>query len=380
MHGDHAPSRHPGMAMRLVVSRPLPESPQALFVSYSSALGGAERILLDRAGAVSSAVIACPPGALADAARERGLEVAGLRARRAQLRGSARDRLGAPLRLAGQAAEVRAAVTRYRPGCVVGWSMRGLLSSVAATSAVRGAPPLVFAQNDLLPSPGVARAVRTAARRCRAVVALSQVVADDLGVAEATVIHPGVDLHRFSAAPLPDGPPRVLLLGALVGWKRPGLALEIVARTNATLHVAGAPLDAAGAELLAELRHRAEQPDLRGRVQIPGHSQDSAAALAQATCLLHCADREPFGMVMAEALARGRPVAAPAAAGPLEIVDRSCGSLYRPGDADAGAHALTEVLERAAELVAPARARAEERFDVQVSNRRFAELIAGVAR
>ena len=45
-------------------------------------------------------------------------------------------------------------------------------------------------------------------------------------------------------------------------------------------------------------------------------------------------------MVMAEALARGRPVAAPAAAGPLEIVDHSCGSLYRPGDADAGAHAL----------------------------------------
>ena len=83
-------------------------------------------------------------------------------------------------------------------------------------------------------------------------------------------------------------------------------------------------------------------------------------------------------MVMAEALARGRPVAAPASAGPLEIVDRTCGSLYRPGDAEAGAHALAEVLERAPELAAPARARAEERFDVQVSNRRFAELIAGV--
>jgi len=220
--------------------------------------------------------------------------------------------------------------------------------------------------------------VRTAARRCRSVVALSQVVADDLDVARTTVIHPGVDLHRFSAAPLPDGRPHVLLLGALVGWKRPGLALEIVARTDATLHVAGAPLDRAGARLLADLRRRADQPDLRGRVQVPGHSQDSATALAQATCLLHCADREPFGMVMAEALARGRPVAAPAEAGPLEIVDHSCGSLYRPGDADAGAHALSETLERAPELVAPARARAEERFDVQVSNRRFAELIAGV--
>ena len=42
-------------------------------------------------------------------------------------------------------------------------------------------------------------------------------------------------------------------------------------------------------------------------------------------------------MVLVEALARGRPVVAPAAAGPLEIVDARCGALYPPGDAAAGA-------------------------------------------
>ena len=358
----------------------MPRSPQALFVSYSSVLGGAERILLDRATALSGpAAVACPAGALADAARERGLEVAELKGRRAQLRGSTRDRAGAALRLAAQATEVRAATRDLSPGCVVGWSMRGLLSSAAAMSTVRGAPPLVFAQNDLLPSPGVARAVRASARRAVAVVALSGAIAQDLGL-EAVVIHPGVDLQRFALAPPPAEGRRVLVLGAIVGWKRPDLALEIVARTDATLHLAGAPLDEAGQALLKRLRMRAEQPDLRGRVEIPGTGEDAAPALAAADCLLHCADREPFGMVMAEALARGRPVAAPASAGPLEIVDRSCGALYRPGDADAGAHALSEVLERAPELAAPARARAEERFDVRDSNRRFAELIAHVAR
>jgi len=365
--------------MTVVVSRVLPRSTQALFVSYSGALGGAERILLDRAQALPGPVaLGCPPGPLADSARGLGLQVCLLTARRAELRESARDRAAAPLRLAAQAAEVRAAVLRLRPRCVIGWSMRGLLSSAAALTTVRSAPPLVFAHNDLMPSAGVARVVRAAARRCAAVVALSAAIADDLGL-PATVIHPGVDLERFSKAPPAEGA-HVLVLGAIVGWKRPDLALEIAARSSFTLHLAGAPLDDAGQDLLARLRARADRPDLRGRVQIPGHGEDAAAALEHATCLLHCADREPFGLVMAEALASGRPVVAPAAGGPLEIVDGSCGALYRPGDAEAGARALSEVLERAPELGASARARARELFDVTVSNRRFAELIAGLAR
>ncbi len=34
---------------------------------------------------------------------------------------------------------------------------------------------------------------------------------------------------RFTPSPLPPGPPHALVLGALVGWKRPELALEIAA-------------------------------------------------------------------------------------------------------------------------------------------------------
>ena len=55
-------------------------------------------------------------------------------------------------------------------------------------------------------------------------------------------------------------------------------------------------------------------------------------ALQEHHVLLHCADREPWGLVLIEALAAGRPVVAPAAGGPLEILDRG---LYPPGDADA---------------------------------------------
>jgi hypothetical protein len=358
-------------------------SPQALFVSYVSVLGGAERILLDRAAALPGpAVVACPPGPLADAVRRAGLETVSLPARPAELRGGARRRASAALALAEHAREVRGAVRRLRPACVVGWSMRGLLSAAGALEGVHGAPPLVFAQNDLVPSAGVGLAVRAAARRCALVVALSEAIAAGLP-APVEVIHPGVDLDRFPERPLP-GRPTVLALGAIVGWKRLDLALETVALAARTLpalrlRVAGAPLDDGGAALLERLRRRAEAPDLAGRVDLPGQARDSAEAVAESTCLLHCADREPFGLALVEALAGGRPVVAPAAAGPLEIVDAGCGALYPPGDSVSGAQALVDVLERAPALSSRARERAR-RFDRRDSDRRFAAVIGEVAR
>lgn len=366
---------------------PPPGRPQALFVSYTSLLGGAERILLDRADALEGPVaLACPEGELARRARGLGVHVVALRGRRMEIRGSARDRMGAPVRLAAQAREVRAAVAELGPRCVIAWNMRGLLVATGALAGLRPRRPLLFAHNELLPSALVGRVVRAAARRADRIAALSHAIAADLESdgrlsGRTGVIPPGVDLHRFSPSPPPDGPPEALLLGAIVGWKRPELALEAVALAarelpDLRLRVAGEPIDEAGGALLARLYRRAGAPDLAGRVEFAGQVDDVPAALSRATCLLHCADREPFGMALIEALACGRPVAAPRAAGPLEIVDQSCGSLYEPGDAEAAAAALVDVVRRAPELAAHARARAEERFDVRDSRARFRELIA----
>lgn len=365
-------------------------APQALFVSYTGVLGGAERILLDRAAALEGPVaVACPGGPLAEAARAADLEVVGLRARRFELRATARDRLAGPLRLGAQSREVRRAIAALRPRCVVAWNMRGLLAAAGAMAALRPRRPLVFAQNELLPSPLVGRAVRVAARRADAVVALSNAIALDLDPSgrlgdRTSVIHPGVDLERFAPQPLP-AEPVVLVLGAIVHWKRPELALDAFDRAareepGLRLRIVGAPLGEAGDGLLATLRRRAAQPDFAGRVEIAGEAEDSAAALAGSTSLLHCADREPFGLVMAEALAAGRPVVAPRAGGALEIVDESCGALYEPGDAAEAARALVDVVGGSPELGGAARARAEERFDGRHAGRRFAELIDELCR
>ena len=112
-----------------------------------------------------------------------------------------------------------------------------------------------------------------------------------------------------------------------------------------------------------------------GFVSLPGAVADPAPELARAFCLLHCAEREPFGMAVLEALAAGRPVVAPAAAGPAEIVDRSCGLLYEPGDARAAAAALTDLLgdpERASALGAAGRARAGREFGLDAARSRYA--------
>lgn len=353
-------------------------------MSYAAVLGGAERILLDRARALrGAAALACPPGPLADAGRAAGLEIVSTREWRSELRGSARDRVGAPLRMAAFGREVRRAIIELQPGCVIGSSMRGALAGAAALTGMRSAPPLVFCQNDFVPSPAIRAAVRAAAGRAARVVALSHAVAEDLdpaGRLGVEVIHPGVDLERFVASPPPDGPPRVLVLGAIVAWKRPDLAIdvaELAARRvpGLRVHLVGAPLGDAGRELARALERRAAGA---GVTSLHGGVEDVPGALAGATCLLHCADREPFGVAIAEALASGRPVVAPAAGGPREIVDEHCGALYEPGDAVAAADALVRVVGSAPELAAAARARAERLFDARASNRRFAKLVDGL--
>jgi glycosyltransferase involved in cell wall biosynthesis len=378
------------MAVMLLSRRSMSEpAPRALFASYSGLLGGAERVLLDCATGMDSAAVACPEGPLARAAREAGLPVTLLSPQPLELRHRPRDRVATPARIAAQARELSDAAVRLRPAVVFGWSMRGLLVSAVALRSLRPRPALVFQHNDLLPpTPVIARTVRAAARRAACVVCLSRAIAQDLDpdgrlADRVRVVYPGVDLARFNPGPAPAGA-QALFLGAIVGWKRPDLALEIASLAarglpSLRLRLAGGPLDAPGQLLLEQLRRRAERPDLNSRVHFAGPLDDSADALRQTGCLLHCADREPFGLALAEALACGVPVVAPRAGGPLEIVDEGCGLLYPPGDVGAAAGALQDVLSsavRRAQLGAGGRARAERLFDRERMRANYCDLVA----
>lgn len=322
-----------------------------LFVSYSGAFGGAERVLLDCIDAVpGESLLACPEGPLADRARAAGVAVFAITPRRPQVRTSTRDRLLAPARLIAHSVEVRALVSNLEPDAVIAWGMRSGLACALGRPLGR---PLAFAHNDMLPTRAVAAAVRAAATRAMVVVVPSRAVATDLdprGTLDGRlwVVAPGVDLDRFRPTQPPARPAEVIVLGALVEWKRPDLALEACALARATapelrLRLVGAPL-LADDPMPELLRLRAAQPDLAGAVEFAGDAAEPELELARATCLLHCAPNEPFGLVVAEALAAGRPVVVADAGGPAEIVDGSCALLYPPGDAAAAARAIVELV------------------------------------
>jgi D-inositol-3-phosphate glycosyltransferase len=85
--------------------------------------------------------------------------------------------------------------------------------------------------------------------------------------------------------------------------------------------------------------------------------------------VIHASNREPFGRVLLEAMAAGRPVIAPREGGPLEIVvDGETGVLVPPRDPDALATTMVALLNdpaRRAAMARAARTRAAAVFDIR---------------
>jgi glycosyltransferase involved in cell wall biosynthesis/GT2 family glycosyltransferase len=308
-----------------------------------------------------------------------------LRTRPLALRVTPRDRLLASTRLAAHAREIGGLVRSLEPDIVAAWGTR---SAIACRMLLHSPRAVSFQHNDFLRGRATAWLVRWAASGFALVTVPSHAVAVDLDPSgrlgdRLRVINPGVDLTQFDVRSAPTGPPEVLMVGALTRWKRVDLALEVCAlvrreRPDVRLRVLGEAIGESDAGFLAELRERTRRPDLAGAVEFAGAVEDVPAELVRATCLLHCAPREPFGIAVLEALAAGRPVVAPAAGGPAEVVDGACGILYPPGNAPAAARAVLELVDdpqRAARMGAAGREHARRHFRHEASQAAFAEAL-----
>jgi glycosyltransferase involved in cell wall biosynthesis len=318
-----------------------------LFVSYSGVLGGAERVLLDAVTRMEREVaVLCPDGPLAER-----LEAAGVARHRTKER-PLQVGLAHMAGVAGLARDIR----RLKPTLVVAWGARATLAARLESR------PWLAVHHDLLPGRAIRAVVKAASKDANGVAAASNAIAKRIG-GDPAVLHPGVDLDRFHPGAPPEGPPRALVLGALVEWKRPELALEIAKRLpHVHITIAGATLPGDDGHVEAALRKHAGP-----NVTIAGPIEDVPQALADHHLLLHCADKEPYGMVLVEALAAGRPVVAPDSGGPKEILAEG---RYAPGDATAAASEVEHALADP-EAGARARQRAEEHFDVEASTRRL---------
>ena len=114
------------------------------------------------------------------------------------------------------------------------------------------------------------------------------------------------------------------------------------------------------------------------KVDHVGRVAEAAGILGQLDVLVLPSTQEPFGTVVAEAMAAGTPVVATRVDGLPELIDDGVtGKLVEPGDTAALAVAVLEVLERRTEMGAAAR-HAAERFGADVYADRIEDLLMQV--
>jgi glycosyltransferase involved in cell wall biosynthesis len=117
---------------------------------------------------------------------------------------------------------------------------------------------------------------------------------------------------------------------------------------------------------------------LNDRVTLLGYRRQPWPYYEQARCFVIPSTKEPFGLVLVEALAHGLPVVATACHGPREIVTEGLGHLVEIGDEAELAAAMTKAL---AEPGDPADRKAHAaRFSLEAALDAYAELFEKVAR
>jgi glycosyltransferase involved in cell wall biosynthesis len=200
--------------------------------------------------------------------------------------------------------------------------------------------------------------LRALSGRPAAVIAISNAVAEDVRavVKKPERVHTvlnAIDLNHFSpsglTAQLTDGV-TVGLVATLARWKGHKVFFRAVASLPSNIHayvVGGRLYSTAGSQYsMEELRERARRYRVLDRVTFTGFVEDSAPVMRALDIVVHASTNpEPFGLVIAEAMACGRAVVASMAGGVSEFLHPGENGLgHRPGDA-AG---LAECIERLA--------------------------------
>jgi glycosyltransferase involved in cell wall biosynthesis len=208
------------------------------------------------------------------------------------------------------------------------------------------------------------------------------------------LVHPGVELERFDPTRLPspmaarqklglptDGP-LIGIVGRMQRWKGmhtlvqalPAI-LKVYPQSHAVLVGGKHDLEPDYPDFLAQ---QVRDLGLVERVIMAGLQRNIPEWMQALDVVVHASDREPFGIVIIEAMALGKPVIAGAEGGPVEIITPGVDGLLTPfEDAQALAEAVLQYLDDqqyACRLSKAARRRAAE-----FSTRRYADnLIAAV--
>src|SRR5262245_60486289 len=381
-----------------------------MYLNPTGQLGGAETSLLALLSSVRDAEPSWPlhlmmagDGPLTPAANALGVETSVLPFPPALAKlgeHGARAESGGYVRLAAQLGRassglpayigrLRRAIRSFQPDVI---HTNGLKMHLLAGWA-NSSSPLVWHLHDYLgPRPLTTTLLRWSASRCAAIVANSKSVADDARAAighgvKVVPIYNGIDLNRFSSTgdradldalaglpAAPEGTVRAGLLATFARWKGHETFLNAIARLPRELpiraYVIGAALyDTEGSQYSSdELRRLAISLGIADRVAFTGFIRRPDEAFRALDIVVHASTSpEPFGLVIAEAMACGRAVIVSRSGGAEELATDNVDALmHTPGDVDdlAGriAALARDPLQRA-QLGAEARLTAERAFD-----------------
>ena len=160
-------------------------------------------------------------------------------------------------------------------------------------------------------------------------------------VGEVTTIHNGIALAQFPFAPA-AAPDTAIWYGRITPDKGTHLAIEAAVRANFKVTVAGPVED-------DEYYNKYVKPLFSDDVKYVGHlkQQDLSTAIGRSSVgLVTSLWEEPFGLVCAELLACGTPVAAFDSGAVREVLTDEVAAVVTKGDAGALARVLGEVARR----------------------------------
>jgi glycosyltransferase involved in cell wall biosynthesis len=324
--------------------------------------------LLEALPSQHARAVACPAqGGLKAALRERGIEQRDLPGAELSINLRPVQTARGLVRLLRSALSLRRTARRFGADLIHANSIRaGLIAEIARRL---GGPPVVVQCHDHLPRNRVGHLIRTAVARAEAVVAVSGCTAAEfnhgLSTPKAEPVYISVDQRRFSPAvrgvsdiraELSLGPDARLLaeVAQITPWKGQDTAIKalpaIRARFDAHLLIVGdvafssQRYDNVG--FRRSLEELVRELGLEDAVHFLGRRDDVPEVLGSIDLLLLPSWDEPFGLVVAEAMAVGTPVLVTERGGVREYVDDGRnGRLLPPHDPPAWATAAVGLLE-----------------------------------
>ena len=234
--------------------------------------------------------------------------------------------------------------------------------------------------SDYLPSRTAAIIRKLALHVPTAIIANSGATLDSLGLTEqmsrrpfTRVIHDGVDVARFFRSPVFHDPLVIGILGRISPWKGQDVFIKAAARVHdvyphVRFRIIGSPLFGEQ-EYANSLSVLVTSLQLEAVVEFSGFVEDTAGALQNLDIVVHASTiGEPFGQVIIEGMAAGKPVIASSGGGVPEIVQNDITGLLVPmGDVEALTTAMITLVvspSLRAEFGVSGRTRVEQHFRI----------------